>query len=187
MEKMGRNNVSTINGIDSIKGFKRKVNSIFVWVTSLLMFFLILVNMGEVISRYLLGYSIYWVHDVSILVMTWIVFLGTAIFFHLKKYVKVEYFIKNLSSFWKNILNLLMVSVVIVFCTTVSLGSIQYYIMQSGMHTEVMHIPYNMYTIPLFIFAVSALIDSVLDLLDSAGDIICRYIRNRRVSRKKWK
>jgi TRAP-type C4-dicarboxylate transport system permease small subunit len=184
MERMGHNKIISRSWIDSIKSFKRKVNIIFIWGSSLLITFLVLLNIGEVISRYLIGRSIYWVHDVSILLMTWIVFLGTAIYFHLKKYVKVDYFVKNLSGFWKNILDLSILSVIISFCIVVCFGSIEYYIIQSGMHTEVMHIPYNLFTIPLFLFAASVLLDSVLDFLDSARDIIYRGISNSRVSRK---
>jgi TRAP-type C4-dicarboxylate transport system permease small subunit len=82
------------------------------------------------------------------------------------------------------ILNVTLLSVVCIFCVVLGLGGIQYFIVQRGMFTQALHIPFNLFTVPLILFAFSTLLDSFLDLSRSAPDII-RTLRNRGKNQEK--
>jgi len=163
-----------------MRNFKEKLCIVEIWITSIFISLLILLNMAEVLSRYVFNYSLFWVSDMSLLLFTWIAFLGTDIYFHLKRHVSVDYFVKNLSGFWRDILNLSMICVVCIFCLVLALGSIKYFIAQKGMVTEALHIPNMLFTLPLFIFAVSNLLEFVLDLKDFLQNVISGGLGNRK-------
>ena len=71
--------------------------------------------LAQVFTRYVLGDSLTWTHELDILLMIWAVWLGAAIGIHRKAHLKVGILSERFSKGTRNVLNVLMDVLILVF------------------------------------------------------------------------
>lgn len=112
--------------------------------------FIVLINIAEVISRYLGEGSIYWVHELTILLVSWITFLGIGVIYRHNSDAAVETFINYFPVKVRKIIKFIVLPIVIVFLLIIIWRTVLYYSYQKY-PSPALGVPTNLFTLPIII------------------------------------
>jgi TRAP-type C4-dicarboxylate transport system permease small subunit len=106
----------------------------------------IAVNALEIGLRFFLGRSLFWIQDVSLLLMLWMIFPGVAKIVYDKKDIVVTMLIDKLPPRPKALVDIIGDLLIIVFALILTIFSYRLLLRQSGSSTATVRIPLFFYT-----------------------------------------
>lgn len=77
---------------------------------------MVLIGGGQVFTRYLMDYSLYWSEEAMRYLFVWLVFLGMGVGIRHKAHVSIEVLINALKPRGKRILSLIIMALILLFC-----------------------------------------------------------------------
>lgn len=147
------------------------INRIETFFIMILLAIMVGISVLEIIVRVLLGHSFVWIYPTSLLLFSWMVFIGAAVVFYRKEYIVIEYFIRLLSSNHQRYANIIVNFAVMGFFIFL-LTEAPTLIEMKTQEMQVIHIPLYVKVLPLFIGSFSVLLNVFYDtLILIKGDI----------------
>lgn len=130
-------------------------------VATIILGFITALNFYEICQRVLLGRSLIWVQEISVILVVWLVFTGAAHVYCDGNLINVDFlFVKTrgkLRLIWNTVVNLIILFVLIVFMV---FGT-QYSIAQWPIRTNALSLPFSVYSIPLILASCSMILTMV--------------------------
>ena len=135
------------------------------YVALLCLVLLIVLNTVEIVSRYFFHYSFTWIQEVSLLLVSWMIFLGFARVVVEKQDIAITFFVDKLPERYVKPVRLLntvlMFGVSLYLCVrTISLIGIQ-----SDKTTEIAGLPYALYLLPLAAAMLMVVLQSIVEAI----------------------
>lgn len=93
------------------------------WILMLMVFAMTLVILGQVVWRYLLETPFVWSEELSLLLMAWMTFLGSALLMMRYEHLAIDIFVDMLSPRWRHAANILGRVVIFAFCLCLIYGA----------------------------------------------------------------
>ncbi len=93
------------------------------WILMLMVFAMTLVILGQVIWRYVLETPFVWSEELSLLLMTWMTFLGSALLMMRYEHLAIDVFVDTLSPRWRHAANILGRALIFAFCLCLIYGA----------------------------------------------------------------
>ncbi len=142
-----------------------RLERIELWLSTLLMGVLILIVMLEVVSRYLFNRPFPWVLELTMLLISYIVFIGAAAMYKGRSLVIIEFVFNRLPKkvqqtvlfFWELLIGF--------FFFYLLIASYQFMSVQMRYKSPTLDIPVAYFTLPLFICSISMLIFNIYFIL----------------------
>lgn len=136
------------------------------YVALLCLVLLIVLNTVEIVSRYFFHYSFTWIQEVSLLLVSWMIFLGFARVVVEKQDIAITFFVDKLPQKYVKPVQLLnhvlMFGVSLYLCIrTISLISIQL-----DKTTEIAGLPYALYLLPLAAAMLMVVLQSIVEAIE---------------------
>jgi len=136
------------------------------WLSTILLGGLTLIVLMEVVSRYLLNRPFPWVLELSIFLMTYIVFIGAPAMYKGKSLVIIEFVFRKLPAparkfvlfFWEILIGF--------FSVVLGVATYQFMLVQMRYKSPTLDIPVAYFTLPLLLCSISMLIFNVYFILD---------------------
>lgn len=152
-----------------LRAFNDRVGLLELWLVSLFMALLLVVNAGAVMSRYLLGYYPPWIIEVSQSILVYIVFLGGAWLYRERQQIAVTVILDALPKDGRarRILELTAELVILAFASVLLYQALAYQPTLWVRETAVLRWPQNLTTlfVPIaYLFIVLACIEHLMDL-----------------------
>jgi TRAP-type transport system small permease protein len=144
-----------------MKGYKWLVDGlerIELWISTFLLGILILIVLLEVVSRYLFNRPFPWVLEMSIFLISYIVFLGMPAMYKGRSLVIIEFVFNRLP---KKVQQMILFSWEILigfFFIFLMIASYQFCSVQMRYKSPALDIPFAYFTLPLFFCSISMLI-----------------------------
>ncbi len=150
--------------IDIILDYIEKVFSV---IIGMILFIITVINFIEVVNRVLGRGSIYWAHELTILLICWLTFLGIGIVFKHKAFAAVEMFVNIFNTSVKRIIKGLAYFITIFFMVLI-------------IYRVIIYLPYQQYQsaaleIPVYFFSFPLIIGLVTIILCFFNEIIKSY------------
>src|SRR5699024_10787115 len=115
---------------------------------------LIFINIIQILSRYVISYSITGNQEISILLVSWTIFLGFSKVVKEKEDISITFLINKLPQRLDKTVNLVLTLLFLIASGWILGATYSYMIVQSGMTTQVLSIPNYLYTLPLFVLMI---------------------------------
>jgi TRAP-type C4-dicarboxylate transport system permease small subunit len=130
-------------------------------------FMLIIVTMGamEIFTRYILNKSLFFVHEITILLANWMYFLGFCLVFNRNRDIDIEFFVRKLTQTNRKVLSLITNTAVLYFLMILSYFAFKLLLLQSRHTTEGLGIPNHYFSMPIFISTLSIIIINIKNIL----------------------
>jgi len=139
---------------------------------------MIALNVWEVFSRYAIGRSIFWIQEVTLLMLTYVVFLGFTSLTYYKKDINVAFIMENLPKGFQRVISIIGKCFVLFFLSYFSRYAYILFIRQIGDVSLVARIPLHFYTLPLVISGGTMLIiyfrEFILEIIN-----VGKYVRKK--------
>jgi len=152
-----------------MKGYKWFVywlEKVELWISALLLGCLMIITLSEVASRYLFNSPFPWALELSILIITYVVFLGVPALYKGRSLVILEFIFKRLSLKAQGILSFLWEIFVGIFFTYLMIASYEFLSVQLRYKSPALDIPFAFFTLPLFLCSISMLIFNIYFILE---------------------
>jgi TRAP-type C4-dicarboxylate transport system permease small subunit len=120
-----------------------------VFIASLLLAILACVIMVEIVSRYILKHPFPWVLELSMLMITYIVFLGFPVMYKQKSLVVIEFLFNKLSLRLKRYLSLIWEVMVGIFMAFLVIATYKLQWVQRRYTSPTLDISFRFFTIPI--------------------------------------
>lgn len=140
---------------EKIDNLLKIISEINMKIAILCLIILLVINGFEIIIRYALDKSMIWIQEVSVLLMVWLIFTGTAKTVYEKKDIVIKIFVDKISGKKRIIIDILTQIFVLVFLIYYSYFGYKLIITQWSTRTLVAEIRQIYYTIPVIIMAIS--------------------------------
>ncbi len=114
-------------------------------------------NALGIITRVLFGRSFVWIYPLTLLLFSWLVFIGAAVVFCRKEYIIVEYFVNFLPYRWRRWINIIVNFLVMGFFVFILTKALMIVEMQAQ-KMQVIRLPRYTQSLPLFIGSASILL-----------------------------
>ena len=111
---------------------------------------MIVVNVMEVVSRYVGGKSIYWVHELTLLLVSWLTFLGIGVVYKQRTDAAVEMFVDLFGRRVKRAILLAVTPVVVAFLVIFIWRAFLYLSFQTY-PTPALGIPTSLFSMPVIV------------------------------------
>jgi TRAP-type C4-dicarboxylate transport system permease small subunit len=147
------------------KWFVDWLECIELWISALLLGGLMLIVLAEVASRYLFNRPFPWALELSILIITYVVFIGVPPLYKGRSLVILEFIFKLLPLKAQEILSFLWEILVGIFFTYLMVASYEFFSVQLRYKSPGLDIPYAYFTLPLFFCSISMLIFNIYFIL----------------------
>jgi len=150
-------------------GYKRVVDGlerIQLWVSTFLLGVLILIVMLEVVSRYLFNRPFPWVLELSMFLITYIIFIGVPAMYKGRSLVIIEFVFNRLSKRVQRIVLFSWELLIGFFFVYLLVASYQFMLVQMRYKSPTLDIPVAFFTFPLLLCAISMLIFNIYFILD---------------------
>lgn len=135
---------------------------------------MVAINVVEIVARYLFGHSFTWIHDVTILLAAWMIFLGfTAVAYH-RRDITVTFLVDRLPGRARAVARLLAALGSLAFLAVVTWAGWALLRVQRGDITPMAHIPIVLYTWPLIVAAVTLGLVWLAEVGEAAGALARR-------------
>ncbi len=115
----------------------------------------VMINITQIILRYVFEFSIFWVQEISQLLMLYAYFVGTSSVFRIRHYVVVEFFFKKMSISLQRKLYALAQLLTLIFCSIIVFWIIEEFPRQMTTYSVILHIPRFFSYLPLLIGSLS--------------------------------
>ena len=115
----------------------------------------IIINITQIVLRYVFEYSVFWVQEISQLLMLYAYFVGTSSVFRIRGYVLVEFFTKKMSIKLQRLCYGLAQILTIIFCGIIIYWIIEELPRQMKTYSVILHIPRFFSYLPLLIGSIS--------------------------------
>jgi len=125
---------------------------------------LIFINIIQILSRYVISYSITGNQEISILLVSWTIFLGFSKVVKEKEDISITFLINKLPQRLDKTVNLVLTLLFLIASGWILGATYSYMIVQSGMTTQVLSIPNYLYTLPLFVLMIYVFIHFLIQL-----------------------
>jgi len=126
------------------------------------------INTMEIISRTLFSKSFFWVQELSVILSCWIIFIGAAYIYKNKQLLNVDFLYVKAAGRVKMIWDFfIQLSIIFVLIVLIVFGY-KFQALQAISKTYVLHLPNNVYSVPLIVSACSMLIGAVIKIYDIA-------------------
>jgi len=116
-----------------------------------LLILMIAINFAEMVSRKFFSYSLLWVQDATLLFACWSIFLGAAYLYHQKEMIMVELVVNRLPPRAKAAVAFLTDALILYFLYYLIRYGIRLQQLQSATRSYALHVPSNLYSLPLLI------------------------------------
>ena len=128
---------------------------------------LTIVTMGamEIFTRYILNKSLFFVHEITILLANWMYFLGFCLVFNRNRDIDIEFFVRKLTQTNRKVLSLITNTAVLYFLMILSYFAFKLLLLQSKHTTEGLGIPNHYFSMPIFISTLSIIIINIKNIL----------------------
>jgi len=147
------------------KWFVDWLERIELWISALLLGGLMIITLAEVGSRYLLNRPFPWALELSILIITYVVFIGVPALYKGRSLVILEFIFKRLPSRVQEVLSFLWEVLVGIFFTYLMIASYEFFSVQLRYKSPALDIPFAYFTLPLFFCSISMLIFNIYFIL----------------------
>jgi len=127
---------------------------------------MIVVNVMEVISRYIGGGSIFWVHELTLLLVSWLTFLGIGVVYRQKTDAAVEIFV--------NLFRGKVKKAVLLVVTPIVVGFLVIFIWRAFLYLSFQEYPTPALGIPTRLFSIPVIVGLVLIILCLVRDMFVR-------------
>lgn len=151
-----------------MRGYKRLVDRlewIELWTSTLLLGGLILIVMLEVVSRYVFNRPFPWVLELTMFLISYIIFIGVPAMYKGRSLVIIEFVFNRLS---KRIQRMILFSwelLIGFFFVYLLIASYQFMQVQMRYKSPTLDIPVAYFTLPLFLCSISMLIFNIYFIL----------------------
>lgn len=115
----------------------------------------IAINAVEILLRYTMGKSLYWIQDVSLLFMVWMIFPGVTKIVYDKKDISVTLLVEKFPASIRKLIDVLTYILIFVFFLLLSKYSYNLLIGQIGNKTATVGIPLVYYTAAVLLNCIS--------------------------------
>ena len=115
----------------------------------------VIINVTQITLRYVFEFSIFWIQEISQLLMLYAYFVGTSSVFRIRGYVVVEYFVKKMSVKIQRLCYATAQILTIIFCGIIIFWIIEEFPRQMKTYSVILHIPRFFSYLPLLIGSLS--------------------------------
>lgn len=115
----------------------------------------VIINITQIILRYVFEVSIFWVQEFSQLLMLYAYFVGTSSVFRIRGYIVVEFFVKKMSIKIQRLCYGMAQILTIIFCGTIIYWILEEFPRQMKTYSVILHIPRFFSYLPLLIGSLS--------------------------------
>lgn len=122
------------------------------------MVIVVAIGVVEIVARYLFRHSFTWIHDVTILLAVWMIFLGFTAVAHHGRDIVVTFAVDRLPARARALAQVVAALGAVAFAGVVTGAGYNLVRVQSGDISHMAHIPIVLYTWPLIICAVTLLL-----------------------------
>jgi TRAP-type C4-dicarboxylate transport system permease small subunit len=136
-----------------------------IYITSFLLGVLACVIMMEVVSRYLLNHPFPWVFELSMFMITYIVFLGSPIMYKQKSLIILEFLFNQLPLRTQWYISLIWEVLIGVFVVYLTVASYELQLLQSRYTSPTLDISFQFFTIPILFCGASILLFNIYFIL----------------------
>ena len=151
--------------MEKYKRFVDGLEWIELWISALLLGGIMIITLTEVASRYLFNRPFPWALELSILIITYVVFLGVPALYKGRSLVILEFIFKRLSPKAQGILSFLWEILIGIFFTYLMIASYEFFSVQLRYKSPALDIPFAYFTLPLFFCSISMLIFNIYFIL----------------------
>jgi TRAP-type C4-dicarboxylate transport system permease small subunit len=138
-----------------MKRILKTVTDVQMWIAMTALTAVILLNAVEIGLRFFLGLSLYWIQDVNLLLMIWMIFPGVAKLVYDKNDIIVDLLVNALPPRIRRSIELACDMLIIVFFAALTYFSIQLLIRQWGNVSAVVRIPLAYYSSAVLVNCVT--------------------------------
>lgn len=121
----------------------------------------VLINVAQILLRYLFDMSIWWQQEVSLLLMLVAYFIGTAVVFRHRHYVVVSFLVDQFPPGLQRVCYLLAQALVLSFWGIVAVEVVGMAPHMMRTYTVILHIPKYMMTLPLLFAGASIVLTTI--------------------------
>jgi len=139
-----------------------------IFVASFLLGFLACIIMMEVVSRYFFNHPFHWVFELTMFLITYVVFLGMPAMYKQKSLIILEFLFNRLSPRVKWYLSLIWEIFIGVFLVFLSVATYELQLVQRRYTSPTLDISFQYFTLPILLCAISMFlfnIDVILTLI----------------------
>ena len=157
------------------KAFQSRYEKIEAMGSMILMVVITLINGAEIFSRYVIGRSIYWVQEMTLFLAIWMVFLGAGVLFKRKEDIVISLLTDRLSRFAQYLIFLFLNILTLVFLVFLITSSVKLELHQRHFGSIGLHIPMNLFYMPISLGSISifiTVVDWILDAVEERKGIL---------------
>jgi TRAP-type transport system small permease protein len=154
------------------KWFVDWLECIELWISALLLGGLMIIVLAEVASRYLFNRPFPWTLELSILIITYVVFIGVPPLYKGRSLVILEFIFKRLPLKAQEIISFLWEVLIGIFFTYLMIASYQFFSVQLRYKSPALDIPFAFFTLPLFFCSISVLIFNIYFILNHLKEFL---------------
>ena len=140
----------------------------------------VIINITQIVLRYVFEYSIFWVQEISQLLMLYAYFVGTSSVFRIRGYVLVEFFTKKMSIKIQRLCYGFAQILTIIFCGIIIYWIIEELPRQMKTYSVILHIPRFFSYLPLLIGSISIAAITIYYLIEVWK--ACQKDKNKSIS-----
>jgi len=140
----------------------------------------VIINITQIALRYVFEYSIFWIQEISQLLMLYAYFVGTSSVFRIRGYVIVEFFAKKMSIKLQRLCYGLAQILTIIFCGIIIYWIIEEFPRQMKTYSVILHIPRFFSYLPLLIGSISITVITIYYLIEFWK--ACQKDKNKNIS-----
>jgi TRAP-type C4-dicarboxylate transport system permease small subunit len=151
-----------------MRGYKRLVDRlerIELWTSTLLLGGLILIVMLEVVSRYVFNRPFPWVLELTMFLISYIIFIGIPAMYKGRSLVIIEFIFNRLSKRTQQMILFSWELLIGFFFFYLLIASYQFMLVQMRYKSPTLDIPVAYFTLPLFLCSISMLIFNIYFIL----------------------
>ena len=142
-----------------------RLEKIELWLGTFLLTFLTLIVLLEVVSRYLFNRPYPWVLELTILLMTYMVFVAVPALYKGRSLVIIEFFFRKLPASLRKFILFFWEILIGFFSVVLTISTYQFMLVQMRYKSPTLDIPVAYFTFPLLLCAISMLIFNIYFIL----------------------
>ena len=158
-----------------MKGYKWLIDwieRVEVFIASFLLGLLACIIMMEVISRYFFKHPFHWVFELTMFMITYVVFIGFPAMYKQKSLIILEFVFNRLSSKFQKQLALIWEILIGIFLVFLSVATYELQLVQKRYTSPTMDISFQYFTIPILFCAVSMFLFNIYSIIDHLSGIL---------------
>jgi len=139
----------------------------------------VIFNVTQIILRYVFEFSIFWVQEISQLLMLYAYFVGASSVFRIKGYVIVDFFVNKMSVKFQRLCYGFAQILTIIFCGIIIYWIIEELPRQMNTYSVILHIPRFFSYLPLLIGSISILVVTIYYSIEVLK--VCQKDKNKSI------